>query len=116
MSKPNYKPYFYGYALSLVLTLNAYIAVTQPGARLDTVLMTLLVSLAVLQLIVQAIFFLHLGREPKPRWNLLSLVITIMVLLFIVLGSIWIMANLDYNMMGEHTAESILEDEGLHRE
>ena len=40
----------------------------------------------------------------------------IMVVLFIVVGSIWIMNNLNYNMMGEHVDELIIEDEGLKRE
>jgi cytochrome o ubiquinol oxidase operon protein cyoD len=111
--KPNYLPYVVGFALSLVFTLNAYVAVTQAQNGLTTSLFVLLVILAIAQLAVQVFFFLHLGRESKPRWNALAFITMIMVVLFIVVGSIWIMNNLNYNMMGEHAAEMIVEDEGL---
>lgn len=114
--KPNYLPYIIGFALSLVFTLNAYIAVTQAQNGVTSSLFILLVALAIGQLVVQVFFFLHLGREPKPRWNALAFITMIMVVLFIVAGSIWIMNNLNYNMMGDHAAEMILEDEGLKRE
>jgi|JI10StandDraft_1071094.scaffolds.fasta_scaffold2100692_2 cytochrome o ubiquinol oxidase operon protein cyoD len=114
--KPNYLPYVIGFALSLVFTLNAYVAVTQTQTGLTTSLFVLLVALAIAQLIVQVFFFLHLGRESRPRWNALAFITMIMVVLFIVVGSIWIMNNLNYNMMGEHVDELIIEDEGLKRE
>jgi cytochrome o ubiquinol oxidase operon protein cyoD len=112
--KPYYAPYLVGFGLSLVFTLNAYIAVTQNGNKgLSAGLLTLLVGLAISQLAVQVFFFLHLGKESKPRWNGLAFITMIMVVLFIVVGSIWIMNNLNYNMMGDHAAEMIIEDEGL---
>lgn len=114
--KPNYLPYVIGFALSLVFTLNAYVAVTQAQNGVTTSLFALLVTLAIAQLVVQVFFFLHLSRESKPRWNALAFITMIMVVLFIVVGSIWIMNNLNYNMMGEKAAEMIIEDEGLKRE
>lgn len=114
--KPNYLPYIIGFALSLVFTLNAYVAVTQARSGVTTSLLILLLALAIAQLIVQVFFFLHLGRESKPRWNALAFITMTMVVLFIVVGSIWIMNNLDYNMMGEKAAEMIVEDEGLKHE
>ena len=114
--KPHFVSYLVGFCLSLVFTLNAYIAVTQNESKQMTGgLFALLIGFAVSQLIVQVFFFLHLGKESKPRWNGLAFITMIMVVLFIVLGSIWIMNNLNYNMMGEHAAETIIEDEGLRR-
>ena len=111
--KTQYMSYVVGYALSLVFTLNAYIAVTQSERGINTGLVALLVGLAVAQLIVQLIFFLHLGRESKPRWNGFAFLTMCMVVFFIVAGSIWIMNSLDYNMMGDHVDQMIIEDEGL---
>ena len=114
--KPSYAPYLVGFGLSLVFTLNAYIAVTQNADKAMTGgLLALLLGLAIAQLVVQVFFFLHLGKESKPRWNGLAFITMIMVVLFIVIGSIWIMNNLNYNMMGDHAAEMIMEDEGLRR-
>jgi cytochrome o ubiquinol oxidase operon protein cyoD len=116
-TKPFYVPYLVGFGLSLVFTLNAYIAVTQTDkGAMTSSLFIFLVVLAISQLVVQVFFFLHLGKESKPRWNGLAFITMIMVVLFIVVGSIWIMNNLNYNMMGDHAAEMIVEDEGLRRE
>ena len=112
--KPQYS-YAIGYVLALLLTISAYAAATvHVGAR-TTELMVSLVLLAVAQLFVQAIYFLHLGHEPRPRWNSFALIITIMVLLFIVIGSVWVMNNLDYNMMSPAAQETMIQDEGLRR-
>ncbi|MGV2788375.1 cytochrome o ubiquinol oxidase subunit IV, partial [Clostridium perfringens] len=51
---------------------------------------------AVLQLMVQLLFFMHLREENKPRYNLISLVLGLVILLVIVAGSMWIML---YNMV-----------------
>jgi len=46
---------------------------------------------------VQMVFFLHIGRGS--RWKLLTFIFTIIVVGIVVIGSIWIMHNLNYNMM-----------------
>ena len=56
-------------------------------------------TLAFIQLIVQLVFFLHLGAESHPRWKLLTLLSTVFLLVIIVGGSIWIMFDLDSRMM-----------------
>ena len=96
--KPHYS-YVIGYVLSLILTLNAYVAATLNVGALTPGLVTMLALLASAQLIVHVIYFLHLGYESRPKWNSVALIVTVMVLLFIVVGSIWVMNNLDYNMM-----------------
>ncbi len=113
--RTQYLSYTIGYALSLIFTLNAYIAVTQSNSGLNAGLLALVVGLAVAQLVVQLVFFLHLGRESKPRWNGVAFVTMCMVVFFIVAGSIWIMNSLDYNMMGDHVDQMIIEDEGIER-
>ncbi len=113
--RTQYMSYIIGYALSLIFTLNAYVAVTQTEQGLNPGLLALLVGLAVAQLVVQLIFFLHLGRESKPRWNAVAFITMCMVVFFIVAGSIWIMNSLDYNMMGDHVDQMIIEDEGIKR-
>lgn len=55
--------------------------------------------LASVQLVVQLLFFLHLGEESKPRWKLLSLIFALIILGIIVFGSLWIMFDLQSRMM-----------------
>lgn len=53
---------------------------------------------AMLQLIVQIFYFLHISDESKPRWRQTSFLFTLLMVLVIVIGSIWIMINMNYNM------------------
>lgn len=55
-------------------------------------------TLAVVQLFVQLYFFLHLGKEKSPRWNMIAFLFATGVVLILVIGSIWIMDHLNYNM------------------
>jgi cytochrome o ubiquinol oxidase operon protein cyoD len=90
-------PYFIGYILAIVLTLFAYAIVANhwlSGASL----IGAITGLAVIQLLVQLIFFLHLGREKGARWNLAAFFFMLIILSIIVGGSLWIMYSLNYNM------------------
>lgn len=90
------KKYTIGFVLSLMLTLLAYSLVVNGYSGIW--LLVGLGVLAVVQMIVQLIFFLHLGEELRPRYKILSFIFMAGALAIIVVGSIWIMENLNYNM------------------
>lgn len=95
--------YVVGFVLSLILTYVAYYLVSTHVASHHMTfthhfLIIATIILAFTQLCVQLVFFLHLGRDPKPKWNLWFFIATLGLILIIVLGAIWIMNNLDYNM------------------
>ena len=98
------KPYVTGFILSITLTLLAYWAVVG-GVYQAGFVIAIVVGLAVLQLFVQLFFFLHLGEEMKPRWRLVTLGFGILVVFIVVFGSLWIMDNLNYNMV--HSPEKM---------
>jgi len=106
--------YSIGFILSIVLTLAAYFGVVNHLLS-SNVLIAAVLGLAVVQLLVQLLFFLHLGRESKPRLNLISFLFAGMVVLIVVFGSLWIMYNLDYNMSGHQADEYLLEEEGIRK-
>jgi cytochrome o ubiquinol oxidase operon protein cyoD len=94
----NLKSYLLGFFLSLILTLAAYYTATLhlfSGWLFDIVI----ASLAIVQALLQLFLFFNLTREVKPRWNLIIFLFMIMVVVIIVAGSIWIMNNLNYNLM-----------------
>lgn len=93
-----YGRYVFGFASSIALTLAAYMLVVQHAFTAQTIMLAV-GALAIVQLIVQLVFFLHVGEELRPRWKLLALIFMIVIVLIVVLGSLWIMANLDANMM-----------------
>jgi cytochrome o ubiquinol oxidase operon protein cyoD len=92
----SFTAYTTGFILSIILTIGAYLAVTE-NLLSGNVLISAIIGLAILQLFVQMFFFLHLGRESKPKWNLVAFTFMVMVVLIIVVGSLWIMRNLDYH-------------------
>lgn len=94
--------YISGFLLSLMLTLTAYFLVQRHVSSHHTViadntLIFMVIGLAVTQLLVQMVFFLHLDTESKPRWNLMAALFAATVLFIVVLGSLWIMHNLGYH-------------------
>lgn len=89
--------YTIGFVLSLLLTGVAYVLVVQ--APDSPWLLLALGILALVQMVVQLVFFLHLGEEASPRYKIISFSFMGGILFIVVAGSLWIMANLDDNMM-----------------
>ena len=110
--------YLAGFGLSLLLTLLAFYLVSHRGAKPSVLthrfLIITIVVLAIVQLFVQLLFFLHLDRESKPRWNLLVASFAAIVVLILVIGSLWIMNNLNYHMEPVPSDKYIIKDEGIH--
>lgn len=94
----SYKPLIIGYTFSLLLTLAAYRFLTRYHLTHGHLIVTLF-SFAVIQAILQFFFFLQLGVEQKPRWSLGLFLFTLFIVFLVVGGSMWIMSNLDYNLM-----------------
>lgn len=94
--------YIIGFVLSIITTLAAYFITVKRLWNADA-LIYIILSLAVVQLIVQIVFFLHIGRGS--RWKAISFYFMLFVVLIIVIGTIWIMHNLNYNMMDMSPAE-----------
>lgn len=111
----NLRSYTVGFALSLIFTVIPFVMVMQKVVS-GTALVALLLGFAVVQFLIQAVFFLHLGSETKPRWKLITLLFAVVVVAIVVIGSLWIMYNLNYYMMPEHAVDQhIMEEEAIHR-
>lgn len=94
----SFKPLIIGFIFSLILTLAAYRIVVHYHLSCWVLTFTL-IGLGVIQAFVQLVFFLHLGLESKPRWNLMMFFFTVLLIIVLVGGSLWIMHNLNYNVM-----------------
>ena len=113
------KSYVLGFIYSVILTLSAYFLVVNKVFSGWTVAFIIL-ALAVLQLFVQLFYFLHLDQEKKPRWNMITFFFAVQTVLIVVLGSIWIMVNLNYHNSHKRTPDQvekyIEEQEAIKRE
>ncbi len=90
--------YLIGLVLATVLTAASFWAVGThmiwgPGVPIA------LCVLAITQMGVHLAFFLHLTSSPDNTNNILALAFGIMIVTLVVGGSLWIMANLNNNMI-----------------
>ncbi len=56
-------------------------------------------ALALVQLLVQLVFFLHLGTAPDQRSNTMIFLLTVLLIATVVAGSLWVIHNANLNMM-----------------
>lgn len=91
--------YWFGFGASLLLTLSSFLLVYLRFDIPNSALIATLIGLALVQAAAQVIFFLHVGEEPHPRWETLVFSFMVLTLLIIVLGSLWIMHNLNDRVM-----------------
>jgi len=100
-----FNSYLSGFILSIALTLAAYFAVTSHSADALWVIF----GVAIVQLFVQLVFFLHIGKGADRGWTWLFLSFALLVVFIVVGGSLWIMANLNYNMTSDQMNASMLD-------
>ncbi len=108
------RTYSIGFALSIILTIAAYVIASRQLAS-NWTLIYVLVVLAITQLLVQLVFFLHLGRGSDGRWNLTVAAFAGLVVFILVFGSLWIMHHLNMyhdNLTPGELNQSIIKDEG----
>jgi cytochrome o ubiquinol oxidase subunit IV len=90
--------YVFGFASALILSTLAYLIVVDKWLNSAQLTMAALLVLAVLQLVVQLVCFLHLGFQGRSRTRSGIIAFTLIMMLVIVIGSLWVMRNLDYRM------------------
>jgi cytochrome o ubiquinol oxidase subunit IV len=89
--------YVIGLALALLLTgVSFWVASTSslwgPGVAVG------LVVLAIAQMGVHLVFFLHITSGPDNTNNVLALAFGVLIVFLVMIGTIWIMAHMDANM------------------
>lgn len=90
--------YLIGLGLAALLTIASFYAVEArfiwgPGIPVA------LIVLAIAQIGVHLVFFLHLTTAPDNTNNILALAFGVLVVGMIIGGSLWIMSHLDHRMM-----------------
>ena len=94
----NVLSYTAGLGLAIVLTIVSFVVAQTnllwaPGIPMG------LIVLAFAQIGVHLVFFLHLGSGPESTNNILALAFGVLIVFLVIAGSIWIIANLNWNMM-----------------
>jgi len=97
-STASYLSYTVGLALAILATIASFIVaqtdlIWAPGIPVG------LIVLALAQIGVHLVFFLHLGSGSDSTNNVLALAFGVLIVFLVIAGSIWIIANLNWNMM-----------------
>jgi len=90
--------YLVGLGFAVILTIASFWAAASHLIWGPAVPVALIV-LAIAQMGVHLVFFLHITTGPDNTNNVLALAFGVLVVFLIVAGSIWIMNNLKSNMM-----------------
>jgi cytochrome o ubiquinol oxidase operon protein cyoD len=90
--------YLIGLGLAVLLTVVAFFVsgtslVWQPSIPIA------LMVLAIAQMGVHLVFFLHITTGPESYNNVLALMFGVLIVFLLIVGSLWIMSHLNHNMM-----------------
>ncbi|WP_019219139.1 cytochrome o ubiquinol oxidase subunit IV [Bartonella florencae] len=99
---PSTGSYLIGFILAVFFTLGSFIPVMygmMEGWTISTKV-AYLIGMAIIQIIVQIVFFLHLSSGPDAKWNLSALWFAAICVVIIIGGTWWAISHLNYNMMG----------------
>ncbi len=94
----SYLSYTAGLGLAILATIASFI-VSQTDLLWAPGIPVGLVVLAVAQIGIHLVFFLHLGSGPDSTNNILALAFGVLIVFLVIAGSVWIIANLDSNTM-----------------
>lgn len=97
-SQGSVKTYLTGFILSIILTLISFAIVMNHSASHSTIIMVIVGS-AVAQTLVHLVCFLHMNTSSQQRWNLVVFLLMLLIINIVVMGSLWIMYNLNANMI-----------------
>jgi cytochrome o ubiquinol oxidase subunit IV len=94
---PRLLGYVTGLGLAILLTATSFFVagtdlVWQPSIPVA------LVVLAIAQMGAHLVFFLHITTGPDNTNNVMALAFGILIVVLVIGGSLWIMANLNHNM------------------
>jgi cytochrome o ubiquinol oxidase subunit IV len=106
------RSYIIGFILSLIFTIIPYHLVVNKVLTGNTLLAVIL-GIAVLQMAIQLLFFLHLGRGPKPLYNVVFFFATAGVIVVTIGASLFIMDNLYKNMSPKEYTTRLAQDENI---
>ena len=90
--------YLAGFGLAVLLTVASFLVARTSLVWQPSIPIALSV-LAVAQMGVHLVFFLHINSGPDGTNNTLALAFGILIVILVFCGSLWIMSHLNHNML-----------------
>jgi len=93
------KEYAIGFVLSVILTAIPFWLVMAKVFDKSSTTAFVILGFAAVQVVVHMIYFLHMNGKNEGGWTLLSTLFTLILLIIVMAGSIWVMYHMNINMM-----------------
>ena len=90
--------YLTGFVLAVILTVAAF-GIVMSHAMSPSGTVGAIALLAVIQIVVHLVYFLHMNGSSAQRWNVMAFVFTVLSVIVLVAGTIFIMHDTSINMM-----------------
>ena len=94
-----FRGYMTGFILSVILTAIPFWLVMGDVLPSKQATVFIIMGFAVVQILVHMIYFLHMNTSSEGGWNMLALIFTLILVVITLAGSLWVMFNMNENMM-----------------
>jgi cytochrome o ubiquinol oxidase operon protein cyoD len=98
MPHASMRDYLIGFILSVILTAIPFWLVMERPLS-DGATAAVIMVFAAVQIVVHMVFFLHMSPKAEGGWSITSLTFTIIIVVIMLAGSLWVMHHLNTNMM-----------------
>lgn len=103
------KSYATGFVLAVILTAIPFWLVLGKVFDKSSTTGLVLLGFAAVQIVVHMVYFLHMNTKSEGGWSMLALIFTVMLVVIMLSGSLWVMYHLNHNMMPGMMPESAQE-------
>ena len=104
------KTYATGFLLAVILTAIPFWLVMGKVFDKSSTTALVLLAFAAVQIVVHMVYFLHMNTKSEGGWSVLALIFTVMLVVIMLSGSIWVMYHLNHNMMPGMMSEAMAHD------
>jgi cytochrome o ubiquinol oxidase subunit IV len=95
----SFKGYMTGFLLSVILTAIPFWLVMNDVIADPRVAGFVITAFAAVQIVVHMVFFLHMNTRSEGGWTMLALIFTVVIVVIMLAGSLWVMYHMNANMM-----------------
>ena len=93
------RDYVTGFILSVILTAIPFWLVMDGVIASPGMTAAVILGFAAVQIVVHMVYFLHMNGRSEGGWNMLALIFTVVLVVIVLSGSLWVMYHLNTNMM-----------------
>ena len=101
------RDYVTGFVLSVILTVIPFGVVMSGGLGSTRLTAFVVLACANTQMVVHMVYFLHMNSQSEEGWIMLATIFTIIVVVIMLAGSLWVMFHMNTNMMPQMNHEAL---------